>query len=133
MCSLTVYESIELLRGNVDAGLGLAEQRNDGLAGVTTNDGNVEVCGVLLASDLSNEGLGADNVEGGNTEKLLGVEDARGLEDLGGNGNCGVDGVGNDKDVCLGAVLGNALDEALDDAGVDLEQVVTGHTRLAYG
>lgn len=130
---LTVYEGIQLLRGDADAGLSLAEQRNDGLAGVTTNDGDVEVCGVLLASDLSNEGLGTDNIECGDTEKLLGVEDTSGLEDLGGDGNCGVDGVGDDKDVCLGAVLGNALNEALDNAGVDLEQIVTGHTRLACG
>ena len=98
---------------------------------MTANDGDVEVLGVLLADDLGNEGLGTDNVECGDTEQLLGVEDTSGLEELGGNGDGGVDRVGDDKDVGLGAVLGDALNEALDDAGVDLEEVVTGHARLA--
>jgi hypothetical protein len=31
----------------------------------------------------------------------------------------------------LGAVLGNALCQGLHDAGVDVEQVVTGHAGLA--
>src|SRR5690242_6180595 len=129
----TVYESIKLLSRNADAGLGLAEERDDGLARVTANDGNVEVGGVLLASYLCDEGLGTDNIECGDTEQLLGVEDTSGLEHLGGNRDCRVDWVGDDEDVGLGAVLGDALDETLDDAGVDLEEVVTGHARLAYG
>jgi hypothetical protein len=108
-----------------------ASSFSEGMLTLATNDGDVEVCGVLLASDLSNEGLGTDDVECGDTEQLLGVKDTSSLEDLGGDGYCGVDGVGNDEDVCLGAVLGDALDKALDDTGVDLEQVVTAHTGLA--
>ena len=53
------------------------------------------------------------------------------LEDLGGDGNGRVDRVGDDKYECFWAVLGNALDETLYDTGVDLEEIVTGHTRLA--
>jgi hypothetical protein len=129
---LTVYESIELFRGNVDAGLSLAEQRNDSLSGVPTDDGDGEVCRVLLADDFSNEGLGTDNVQCSDTEQLLGVENTSGLEHLSSDWDGRVDGVGDDKDEGLGAVLGNTLDETLDNAGVDLEQVVTGHARLAY-
>jgi hypothetical protein len=131
-CQLTLDQCGELFLGDVDAGLGLAEQGNNGLARVSTDDGNVQLGGVLLASDLGNEGLGTDDIEGGDTEQLLGVEDTAGLENLGGNGNCGVDGVGDDEDECLGAVLDDALDETLDDTGVDLEQIVTGHARLAW-
>ena len=58
---------------------------------MATNDGDVEVCGVLLASDLSNKSLGTDNVKGGDTKETLGVVDALGLEDLGGDGDGGVD------------------------------------------
>jgi hypothetical protein len=72
---------------------------------VSTNDWNVEVGRVLLASDLGNEGLGADDIEGGDTEQLLGVKDASVLEDLGGNGDGRVDGVGDDKDEGLGQCL----------------------------
>jgi hypothetical protein len=86
---------------------------------------------VSPASDALDEGLGADNVEGGDTEQLLGVEDAGLGEDLGGNGHGAVDGVGDDEDEGLGAVLGDTLDQALYDAGVDLEEIVAGHARLA--
>jgi len=127
----TVGKSVELVLGNVDSRLGLAEEGNDGLAGVTANDGNDGLRGVLLASDALDEGLGTDDVEGGDTEELLGVELAGLLEDFGGNGDGAVHGVGDDEDKGLGAVLDNALDQALDDAGVDLEEVVTGHARLA--
>ena len=126
-----VDESIELVLGDVDGGLGLAEQRDDGLAGVATNDGDDGLGRVPLASNALDEGLGADNVEGGDTEELLGVEDAGLGEDLGGNGHSAVDGVGDDEDEGLGAVLGDTLNEALYDTGVDLEEIVTGHARLA--
>jgi hypothetical protein len=126
-----VDESVELVLGDVDGGLGLAEERDDGLAGVAANDGDDGLGRVTLASDALDEGLGADDVEGGDTEELLGVEDAGLGEDLGGDGHGAVDGVGNDEDEGLGAVLGNTLDQALYDAGVDLEEIVAGHARLA--
>ena len=128
---LTVGKGIELVPGNLDGGLGLAPQRNNGLARVTANDRNGGLAGVALAGDLGNKGLCADNIESGDTEQLLGVELASGLEDLGGNGDSAVDGVGDDEDESVGAVFGDTLDEVSDDTGVDLEQVVTGHARLA--
>lgn len=100
---------------------------------MATDDGDLHGGGVLLAGELLGEGLGTDNVEGGHTEEALGVKDASGFEDLSGNGDGGVDGVGDDEDEGLGAELGDALDEVPDDAGVDLEEVITSHTRLACG
>ena len=129
--SLTVHESIQLVGGDVDRRLGLAEERNDGFARVSSDDGDGGLCRVLLADDGGHEGLGTNNIEGGDTEEALGVEDAGALEHLGGNGHRRVDGVGDDQHESLGAVLGNALDEALHDAGIDLEKIVTGHARLA--
>jgi hypothetical protein len=128
---LTGGQGIELVLGNVDGRLGLAPQGNNGLAGVTANNGDGGLAGVALAGDLSDKGLCTDNIEGGDTEQLLGVELAGGLEDLGGDGDSAVDGVGNDEDKGVRAVFGNTLHEVSDNAGVDLEQVVTGHTRLA--
>jgi len=121
----------QLVRGDLDSRLGLAEDRDDGLSGVTTDDWDGEALRVGLANNLSDEGLGSDDVEGGDTEQALGVEDTLGLEDLGGNGDGGVYGVGNDEDVGFGGNLGNDLDEALDDTGVDVEEVITGHSWLA--
>lgn len=129
---LTVDKSVELLGRNAHARLGLAEERNNSLAGVTTNDGDGQLSRVALAGEAGNEGLSTDDIEGGDTEELLGVKDTGLLENFGGDGNRGVDRVGNDEDEGLGSVLGNALDKTLDNASVDLEEVVTGHARLAY-
>ena len=70
-------------------------------------------------------------LKGGDTEQLLGVEHILGLEDLGGDGDGGVDGVGDDKDEGLGSNLGGGLNQTLDNASVDVEEVITGHARLA--
>jgi hypothetical protein len=71
----------------------LGEEGNDGSAGVATDDGDVLGGGVVVL-DLGDEAGSADNVEGGDTEEALGVVDALGLEDLGGDGDGGVDLVG---------------------------------------
>ncbi len=127
----TVHERIVLVIGDRDRRGNLAEERDNGLSRVTANDRDGQLLGVGFPGDFSNEGLGTDNVEGGNTEEALGVEDALGLEDLGGNRDSRVDGVGDDEDEGLGGDLGSDLDEALDDTGVDVEQIVTGHSGLA--
>ena len=126
-----VDESIVLVVRDGDRGGNLAEEGNDGLARVATDDGDNELLGVALASNLGNEGLGTDNVEGGDTEELLGVEDTLGLEDLGGDGDSRVDRVGDDEDEGVGGDLSGDLDQALDDTGVDVEEIITGHARLA--
>lgn len=129
--SHTVDEGIQFVSGDVDAGLGLGEEWNDGLARVTANNGNLQVGGVLLTDDLGDEGLGTDDIEGGDTEELLGVELASAFQHLGGDGNGGVDGIGDDEDKGIWGVVCDALDDVAHDAGVDLEQVITGHARLA--
>jgi hypothetical protein len=99
---------------------------------VSTNDRDGGLGRVLFARNFGNEGLSAYDVESGDTEELLGVEDTSLLEDLGGDRYGRVHGVRDDENECLGADLGDALDEALHDARVDVEKVVTGHTRLAW-
>jgi hypothetical protein len=128
---LTVHESIELVLWDVHRGFGLAEERNNGLSRVSTNDWDGGLAGVLLANKAGNEGLGSHNIKGGDTKELLGVEDVVALKHLGGNGDGRVHRVGDDEDVGLGGILSNALDEGLYDASVDLEEIVTGHARLA--
>ena len=101
----------------------LAEQRDDGLAGVATNDNDVLVGGVG-ALVLGDEARGADDVKGGDTEETLGVVDTGLLQDLGGDGDGAVDRVGDDQDVGIGAVLGDRLGEVTDNRGVGVEQVL---------
>ena len=136
--------AVELLALEVVAGLG--EEGNDGSTGVTTNNGDVLAGGVGVLQ-LGDEAGSADDIEGGNTEEALGVVDTLGLEDLGGDGDGGVDlpklalrfrivrrsthGVGDDEDVGLGGVLSGGLGEVADDGGVGVEEVVTGHAGLA--
>jgi hypothetical protein len=57
---------------------------------VATNNSDVLAGGVAVL-DLGDEARGTDDVEGGDTEEALGVVDTLGLEDLGGDGNGGVD------------------------------------------
>jgi hypothetical protein len=122
----------ELVSRDVNSRLGLAEEGDDGLSRVATDDGDGQALGVRLAHDLGDEGLGTNDIEGGDTEQALGVKDSLGLEDLGGDRDSGVDGVGDDENVGFGGNLGDGLDEALDDAGVDVEEVITGHSGFAY-
>ena len=49
----------------------------------------------------------------------------------GGNRDGRVDRVRDNEDKGIGGIVGNALDCACDDASVDLEQIITGHARLA--
>jgi hypothetical protein len=127
----TVDESVVLVVGDAGGRSNLAEEGNNGLARVTADNGDSEILGLCLAGDLCDKGLGTDNVEGGDTEQLLGVENLLGLEHLGGDGDCRVDRVGDDKDEGVGGDLSSGLDQALDNAGVDLEEVVSGHAGLA--
>ena len=97
---------------------------------MATDDGDVDVGGVL-AHVLAQEGVGAADVEGGDAADLLGVVDALGLEDLGGDRDGAIHRIGDDGEDCVGAMLGTALDKGLDDGGVRVEKVVAGHAGLA--
>jgi hypothetical protein len=53
------------------------------------------------------------------------------LENLSNNGNSGVDGVGDDTHVGLGGKLGSSDSKVTNNTSVDLEEIITGHTRLS--
>lgn len=93
---------------------GLREERDDGDTRVTTDNGDLDVLRVL-ALDLTEESGSSDNVKGGDTKDPLLVKDALLLQDLGEDGDGGVDGVRDDTDESLGAVLGTGLGEVTDD------------------
>ena len=68
----------------------MREKRNNRSAGVTTDDGDVLVCGIG-ALNLRNEAGRTNNIERGDTKETLGVIDALRLEDLGSDRDGGVD------------------------------------------
>lgn len=70
--------------------VGLREEGDDGYTGVATDDGDFLV-GRVGRLDLRDEAGGTDNIEGGDTKEALRVVDALGLEDLGDDGDSGVD------------------------------------------
>ena len=108
----------------------LGEEGNNGDTRVTSNNGDGLILGVR-ALDLRNEARRTNDVESGDTEKGLWVVNATGLEDLGADGDGGVDRVGDDENLGLGGRFGNGLCEVTDDAGVRVEEVVAGHAGLA--
>lgn len=122
----------KLVGWDVDGWLGLGEQWDNGLAGVATDDWNGGVLWVGRgAGQLRDKGLGADDIKGSDTEEALWVEDTGLLEDLGGDWNGRVDWVGDDEDEGLWCDLGDDLDKTLDNSGVDVEEIVAGHSWLA--
>ena len=53
----------------------------------------------------------------------LGVKNAMFLEDLSDDGDCRVDGVGDDEDECLGTGRGDTNGQVVNDSSVDLVTV----------
>ena len=53
------------------------------------------------------------------------------LEHLRKDGHRGIDRVGDDQIAGIGRHLGGGLSNCLNNAGIDVEEVVTGHARLA--
>ena len=72
---------------------------------------------------LRDEATCSDDVEGGDAEKSFGVVDTGGFEDLGAYGDGGVDGVGDDEDVCFGGGGGNGFGEVSYYGGVGVEEI----------
>ena len=128
----TVDECIVFVIRDGERRLGLAEERDDGLSRMATNNRDVRLGWILLTRELLGESLRANNVQSGNAKETLGVKSTGLLQHLSGNWDGGVDRVRNDEDEGLGGVLGDTLDKVTDDACVDLEEVITGHTGLAW-
>ena len=84
-----VDQVLELLARNVGVA-GLRDQRYDSDTRVATDDCDVLIRGIGLL-DFRDEAGGTDDVESSNTEETLGVVDTLALEDLGNNGDSGVD------------------------------------------
>lgn len=126
----SVDESLVSLTGNTLCDLSLREEGDDGYARVTTDNGDLGILRVS-ALDLRKKSRGSNDVEGGNTEQTLLIENTSLLENLSEDGHGRVHRVRDDSDHGLGAVLSTGLGESSNDRGVGVEQVVSGHTGLS--
>lgn len=108
----------------------LREQGYNGGATVSTDNGDMGI-GWRDVADPRKESSSSDDVEGGYAKYVSGVEDIRLFEGSGDDGDGGVDGVGNDEDIGFWGDFGDDFDQAFDDAGVDVEEVIAGHSWLA--
>jgi hypothetical protein len=108
----------------------LGEEGQNGNAGVAADDGDLYRRGIDVTV-RGDKGIGAQDVEGGDAAEFAGVVDTGAFQDFGGDGDGAVDGVADDGEDGFGAVDGTLLDEALDNTGVGVEEVVAGHTGFA--
>lgn len=106
----------------------LREEGHDGDARVTAHDGDRRVKRVC-AGDAGEEARGTDDVEGGDTEELPGVEGAGFGGDGGYDRDGRVDGVGDDEDVCIRRDTGNGGREVANDACISLKGNEGAHKR----
>merc|ERR1719187_2829665 len=97
---------------------------------MTTHHGAVDVRGVDPLQ-LADEFVSSDNVEGGDAKNGVGVVLAGLLEHFAGNGNRGVDGVGDDGDHGVGANLSGGLAQVGHNGSVGVEEVVACHARFS--
>ena len=108
----------------------VGQKGQDGGTGVATDHRYVGL-GHIKFLVLGNKGVGTDDVQGGDAEEPLLVVDPLGLQGLGEDRHGGVHRVGDDQEHGLRAGLGAGICQALYDAGVDVEEIVTGHAGLS--
>ena len=89
---------------------------------MSSNDSDVLIGGIS-ALVLGDEAAGSDNIESGHAEKSLRVVDAFRFEDFSADWYGGVDGVGDDEDIGIGASVGTGFGKVADDGGVGVEEV----------
>mmetsp|Transcript_80394 Transcript_80394/g.209705 ORF Transcript_80394/g.209705 Transcript_80394/m.209705 type:complete len:252 (+) Transcript_80394:348-1103(+) len=125
-----VRQRVALRVGEGARRLRLRQQGHDGGAGVAADHGHLGGDGVA-ALGVGDEGPGAAHVQGGDAKELPGVVDALLLQHLRGDGDSGVHRVRDDQDARLGACLRDPRHQVLDDAGVDVEEIVARHAWFA--
>ena len=100
----------------------LRQQRQDGNARVTADDRHFHFCW-LFALQLSNKGVGANNIQRGYAEQFVFVVNTCFLQHFCRDSNGGVHRVSDDTDARFRAHFSNLLHQVFHDARVDVEQV----------
>uniref|UniRef100_A0A182FQJ8 Uncharacterized protein n=1 Tax=Anopheles albimanus TaxID=7167 RepID=A0A182FQJ8_ANOAL len=97
---------------------------------MSTNDGDVHLLRVDTGR-LTDERVSTDDIERRDTEYATRVQHSSLLQRIAGNRHGRVDRVRDDADEGFRARLGTTRSQIPHDRGVRVEQIVTGHARLA--
>lgn len=97
---------------------------------MASNDGTINISGIKTLQ-ICDEGVGPDNVKGGDTKDLLRIVLAGPLENLRCDGNSRIDWIRNDGYACLRANFSASLGQVGHNGGIGIEQVVTSHSGFA--
>ena len=117
--------------GGLGAGDSLAEEGENGDAGVAANDWDINLVHIY-ACLFRVKGLGTHNIQGGNTKETFLVVDAHLFQCLSSNWDGGVDWVGDDVEESTRAVFSASFNQALDNASIDLEEIIASHSRFTW-
>jgi hypothetical protein len=114
-----VHKLVVNITGETLAIRRLGEKGDNGGTTVATDDSHGSVIG-RSTSHRSQEACSTDNVKGGDTEDVAGVEDTSLFEGAGNDGDSGVDGVGDDEDVSIWSNTSDGRSKVADNGGVGL-------------
>jgi len=114
-----VHELVVNLTGDTLAVRRLGENGDNSGTTVATDDAHNSVIGGNT-SDRSQEACSTDNVKGGDTKDVTGVENTSLFEGTSNDGDGGVDGVGDDKDVSIWSNTGDSRSKVADNGSVGL-------------
>ena len=114
-----MHELVINLTGDALAIRRLGENGDNSGTTVATDDSHNSVIGGST-SDPGQEACSTDNVKGSDTEDAAGVEDTSLFEGLGNDGDGGVDGVGDNKDVSIRSNTGDSRSKVADNGGIGL-------------
>ena len=89
---------------------------------MATDDGHASLRGAD-ASDFTEETGSTDDIEGGDTEEVAGVENTSLLKGACDDGDGGVDRVGDDENVGVRGDPADSCGEVTDDGGVGLRSM----------
>lgn len=115
-----MHERLVGFTSNTLSERGLREERNDSGSTVSSDNGDSSLVGGGTGN-RGQETCGANDIEGGDTEHMAGVEDTGLLEGGSNDRDSRVDGVGDDKDVGVRRDASDSSSKVADNRGVGLE------------
>merc|ERR1712106_1044819 len=101
----------------------MGDEGHDGDTSVASNDGAIHV-GWVNSLESSNKLIGTDNIQSGDSKDCLGVVDSGLLEHLGGNGDGGVDRVGDNSNHSVGTDLCSCSSNGSNNRCVCVEEII---------
>jgi hypothetical protein len=87
------------------------------ILGIGQNNGDIDILGIFVGVS-SDKGIGAADIQSGDSTELFGIVDAMLFQDFSGNGNRRVDGVADNGQNGVGTEFGATFHQGLDNSCV---------------